>query len=109
MGAPDRAKNTARLYHASDVDFKPGDVITPKNYSHAYASNDAEHARQWGKNVYSVEPVDAKEMAETTKNNQKWLKDVDWDPNDTDQINSLRGHLATANSKSGFKVKGKEK
>ena len=108
MGAPNRSNNTTRLYHASDVDLNVGDVVTPKNYSHAYASNHAEHARQWGQNVYSVEPVDAEEMAETTKNNQKWLKDVDWDPNDNDQINSLRDHLATVNSKSGFKVKGKE-
>ena len=96
-----------QLFHASDVEFNPGDVIGPRNHNHAYASIDPNHAGQWGKNVYKVEPVNAQEMHETTKANHAWLKDVDWDPNDNEDMQRVRNFVATVNSKSGFKVVGK--
>jgi hypothetical protein len=96
-----------QLFHASDVEFRPGDVVTPRNHNHAYASIDPNHAGQWGKNVYKVEPVDAKEMHETTKANHAWLKNVDWNPEDSEDMHRVRNFVATVNSKSGFKVVGK--
>ena len=96
-----------QLFHASDTEFNPGDVITPRNHNHAYASIDPNHAGQWGKNVYKVEPVNPQEMHETTKANQSWLKDVDWNPEDNEDMQRVRNFVATVNSKSGFKVVGK--
>jgi hypothetical protein len=96
-----------QMFHASDTEFNPGDVITPRNHSHAYASIDPNHAGQWGKNIYKVEPVNPQEMHETTKANQSWLKDVDWNPEDNEDMQRVRNFVATVNSKSGFKVVGK--
>jgi hypothetical protein len=96
-----------QLFHASDTEFNPGDVITPRNHNHAYASIDPNHAGQWGKNIYKVEPVNPQEMHETTKANQSWLKDVDWNPEDKEDMQRVRNFVATVNSKSGFKVVGK--
>jgi hypothetical protein len=98
-----------QLFHASDTEFKAGDVINPRNHAHAYASIDPNHAGQWGKHIYNVEPMDAEEMSKTTKTNHAWLKDVDWNPEDSEDMHTVRNFVATVNSKSGFKVTGKHK
>lgn len=105
MGAP----LSQQLFHASNTRFKVGDTIEPRNHAHAYASIDPNHAGQWGKHIYTVEPIDTDEMSETTKANHAWLKDVNWNPEDNEDMHTVRNFVATVNSRSGFKVTGKHK
>jgi len=85
------------LYHASDTDFKPGDVIKPVNYNHAFATKDMSLAKEYGKNVYKVEPVDQEEAdSVTSEEAAKWVGDM---PEDSKSV---------VNSKKGFKVVSKE-
>jgi hypothetical protein len=61
-------------FHGSDVDFNDGDIITPQNYGHAFATTDHTLAKEYGKNVYRVTPVDPKEAADyTAEDNLKWV------------------------------------
>jgi hypothetical protein len=48
-------------------------------------------------------------MSKTTKTNHAWLKDVDWNPEDSEDMHTVRNFVATVNSTSGFKVTGKHK
>ena len=54
------------LYHASDTEFNPGDIIEPRNYRHAYASSDKSYAEVYGRHLYKVQPVDAEEAKNAT-------------------------------------------
>jgi hypothetical protein len=85
------------LYHASDKDFNLGDVVTPVNYNHAFATKDKSLAKEYGKNIYKVEPVDREEAdSYTSEEAAKWVGDM---PEDSKSI---------VKSKKGFKVVSKE-
>jgi len=77
---------SSQLFHGSPHAIKTGDIITPKEHDVAYAANDPSYSdiyavshnyrdRQYalfGMN-YTVEPVDAQEMHETTMGERsKW-------------------------------------
>lgn len=57
----------ARLFHGTDQEFAPGDVIEPRDqwrgrdYLTAYATDKVGHARHFGQHVYEVSPVDPDE------------------------------------------------
>lgn len=47
------------MFHGSNHVFVPGDVVRPgEEDDSAYATNKPEYARQYGKHVYEVEPID---------------------------------------------------
>ena len=48
----------APLFHGSDHDFSPGDIVEPRTEEHAYATTGLHTARAFGGKVYEVEPVD---------------------------------------------------
>lgn len=61
------------LFHGSDHEFAPGQVVTPNPEDEggaevAYASTSQGYASDHGRYLYEVEPVNHKEMRETTKN-----------------------------------------
>ena len=86
------------LYHASNTDFTPGDVVRPVNYSHAFATKDKSFAKEYGKNVYKVEPVDHEEAnSYTESDNSKWVGDMSEDAK------------SVVKSQKGFKVIDKDK
>lgn len=61
------------LFHGSDHEFNPGDVIEPRdmmtpNYGIAWASTNKDVASGYGKHLYQVEPSeDIKRQAGTGK------------------------------------------
>ena len=55
------------LYHASEHDFKEGDVVSPQNFSYAFATTDPSLANEYGSKVYEVFPVDEKDAYKTTR------------------------------------------
>jgi len=60
-------------YHASDTAFEPGDVITPQNYTHAFATSDKSLAQEYGKHLHEVTPVDPEEAERSTMEDlEKW-------------------------------------
>jgi len=85
------------LYHASNTDFSSGDVVRPVNYKHAFATKDKSLAKEYGKNVYKVEPVDQEEAnSYTASDNSKWVGDM---PEDAKSV---------IKSEKGFKVIDKD-
>lgn len=94
------------LFHGSSANIKPGEIISPKNYKYAFATNDPDHAWEYAQTahlnqegqtaiwnpVYKVSPVDEEEMRKTSDKakNSKFLK-------------GISGVYA---SKKGFKVEG---
>lgn len=48
----------APLFHGSEQDFSPGDVIEPRSKDYAHATTGLHTARVFGSKVYEVEPVD---------------------------------------------------
>ena len=104
-----------QLFHGSGVSFKPGDIIKPVNHrvahattstwmAHAYAESDLDPRTSRGNQpslmsmVYTVEPVDAHEMASTTNAETAARK------NENDE-NVMATHDMRF-SKKGFKVTG---
>lgn len=55
------------LYHASEHDFKPGDIVRPRGWGSAFATSDPTSAATFGSKVYEVEPVDRDEADTTTR------------------------------------------
>ena len=68
------------LYHASNNDFTSGDVVKPINYNHAFATTDESLAKEYGKNVYRVEPVDKEESdSYTASEAARWVGEMSKD------------------------------
>lgn len=81
------------LYHASEHDFSPGDVVMPRGWGAAFATSDHTSAANFGSKVYEVEPVDRDEAEATTRYQfSKWASE----PNQ-DNLNTVR-------SEKGFRV-----
>jgi len=59
------------LFHGSDHEFAPGDVIEPKTKSYAHATPDLRTARVFGEHVYEVEPINTDE---TWTRTMKYMK-----------------------------------
>ena len=69
---------STQLFHGTNANLKPGDVITPKKYSKAFATTDASEAKAYAQTsrsmnkgetqpslfgaVYKVAPIDHEEM-----------------------------------------------
>ena len=60
-------KVRGKLYHASEHDFKEGDVVSPQNFGYAFATTDPTLAKEYGSKVYEVSPVDEKDAYKTTR------------------------------------------
>jgi len=85
------------LYHASNTDFNSGDVVRPVNYGHAFSTKDKSLAKEYGKNVYKVEPVDPEEAdSYTAEEATRWVGDM---PEDAKSV---------VKSQKGFKVVEKD-
>ena len=85
------------LYHASNNDFNLGDVVKPVNYNHAFATTDKSLAKEYGKNIYRVEPVDKEESdAYTASQAAKWVGEMSEDSK------------SVVNSQKGFKIVDKD-
>ena len=85
------------LYHASDHAFNLGDIVNPVNYNHAYATSDKSLAKEYGKTVYKVEPIDKEESdSYTASEAAKWVGEM---PEDSKSV---------IKSKIGFKILDKD-
>lgn len=85
-----------QLFHGTHVDLKPGAIISPKNFNHAFATSDKTLAGEYGSNVYSVEPVNPQEAKDYTEADlAKWVGEIPAD------------NRSVVKSTKGFKVVGR--
>ena len=78
------------LYHGSSKRFKKDDLITPQNFSVAFAHRIPEAVGRFGRHTYAVEPIDPKEAKETTEK-------------------SISNPIGVVESTKGFRVIGKHR
>ena len=78
------------LFHGTNAELNPGDVIEPRDHEHAFAFGKPRHASEFG-SVYEVTPVDHVEKRQET---------VAWRKANTLHMSGQDVHV----SKLGFKV-----